>query len=116
MASSPISIRRKGRARNRNRCEATWIRVLLLGVEKESTHREHEIHLRLTSLAEGGFGLPLLASPRIVARLLFEADIPSAGVTIGRLTGMCLVALGVACWPGNDSLQAFYGMFGACWR
>jgi len=34
-----------------------------------------------------------------------------ASVTaIGRLTGMCLVALAIACWPGGDSRNALYGM------
>ncbi len=66
--------------------------------------------LILASVAEGGFGLLLLAYPPIVVRLLFAADISGAGVTIGRLTGMCLIALAVACWPVGESRTAFYGM------
>jgi len=66
--------------------------------------------LIFAALAEAGFGLLLLAYPPIVARLLFAADLSGAGVIIGRLTGMCLIALGIACWPDNDSRNAFYGM------
>jgi hypothetical protein len=66
--------------------------------------------LTLASVAEGGFGLLLLAYPPVVAQLLFAAEISGAGVIIGRLTGMCLIALAVACWPNDGVLHAFYGM------
>src|SRR5271165_3092425 len=66
--------------------------------------------LIFAALAEGGFGLLLFAFPPLVSRLLFGAEVSGAGVIVGRLTGMCLIALGVACWPFGDSYAAFYGM------
>jgi len=29
---------------------------------------------------------------------------------MSRLAGICLIGLGVACWPSGDTLRAFYGM------
>lgn len=45
----------------------------------------------------------LLVYPPIVVRLLFGADIVGAGIATGRIAGMGLLALGVACWPGRDA-------------
>jgi hypothetical protein len=33
-----------------------------------------------------------------------------AGVIMSRLTGIALIGLGAACWPGTDARRAFYGM------
>jgi hypothetical protein len=44
-------------------------------------------------------GLILAASPSLVARLVFNADLSHVGEAIGRLGGFGLFALGVACWP-----------------
>jgi hypothetical protein len=66
--------------------------------------------LILAALAEGGFGLLLLISPPIVCRLLFGADVSGLGVTVGRLTGMAIFALAIACWPDGSSRNPFYGM------
>ncbi|HME32992.1 MAG TPA: hypothetical protein VKG65_09600 [Terriglobales bacterium] len=66
--------------------------------------------LALAAAAEAGTGLLLLAWPPIVVRLLFGEEISGIGVVVSRFGGVCLVGLGVACWPGNDQLRAFYGM------
>src|SRR5208283_2173938 len=66
--------------------------------------------LELAALAEAGTGVILLAWPQIVVRLLFAAEISGAGVIMSRLAGIALIGLGVACWPGNDALRAFWGM------
>ncbi len=66
--------------------------------------------LAFTALAEGGTGVILFAYPPIVVRLLFGEEIAGAGMTMGRLAGLCLIALGVACWPDGGSLRGFYGM------
>ena len=58
----------------------------------------------LAALAEAGTGLILLACPPIVVRLLFGAEIDGAGFTMSRLAGIALIGLGVACWPGTDSV------------
>lgn len=66
--------------------------------------------LIFTALAEGGTGVILFAYPPIIVRLLFGEGIAGAGLIMGRLTGLCLIALAVACWPGGESLGGFYGM------
>jgi hypothetical protein len=66
--------------------------------------------LALAAAAEAATGLLLLGWPPIVVRLLFGAEISGIGVVISRFGGICLVGLGVACWPGNDKLRAFCGM------
>jgi hypothetical protein len=66
--------------------------------------------LGFTALAEGGFGLLLVVAPAAVGRLLFDADVSGIAITVGRLTGMCLIALAIACWPSGESRSALYGM------
>ncbi len=66
--------------------------------------------LMLAALAEAGTGVILLAYPPIVVRLLFDAEIAGAGVSMSRLAGIALIGLGAAWWPGSDSRRAFYGM------
>jgi hypothetical protein len=66
--------------------------------------------LALAALAEAGTGVILLAYPPIVVRLLFAKEVSGAGMTMSRLAGICLMSLGVACWPSSDTLRAFYGM------
>ena len=61
-------------------------------------------------LGEAGFGLLLLAYPPMVGQLLFGIDISGMEVILGRLTGACLIALAVACWPIGDSHGGLYGM------
>jgi hypothetical protein len=64
----------------------------------------------LAALAEAGTGVILLAYPPIVVRLLFAKEVSGVGMTMSRLAGICLIGLGVACWPSSDTLRAFYGM------
>ncbi len=66
--------------------------------------------LMLAALAEAGTGVILLAYPPIVVRLLFDAEIVGAGITMSRLAGIALIGLGVACWPGTDTRWALTGM------
>lgn len=56
--------------------------------------------LALAAAGEAAFGLVLLASPPVVVRLLFDAEIAGAGMVMSRVAGIALIALGVACWPG----------------
>jgi hypothetical protein len=39
--------------------------------------------------------------PPIVIRLLFGAEIAGAGIVMSRITGIALIALGLACWPSD---------------
>ena len=66
--------------------------------------------LALAAVAEAGTGVILLAYPPIVVRLLFGAEISGAGVLMSRLAGICLIGLGVSCWPGNSAFQPLDGM------
>ena len=66
--------------------------------------------LILAATGEALTGVILLAYPPIVIWLLFGEKITGAGVLMSRIAGICLIALGVACWPGSGTQRAFYGM------
>ena len=55
--------------------------------------------LLFSLVAEGATALVVILAPGLVAHLLFGSDVAGAGVTYGRLLGMALLALVVACWP-----------------
>jgi len=63
--------------------------------------------LALTAIIEATTGLALIIVPSLVGRLLFGADFTGVANPAARVTGIALLALGVACWPGST---AFYGM------
>src|SRR5271165_2511617 len=56
--------------------------------------------LILAALAEDVTGLALLLVPSFVGRLLFGEELAGTGMLAGRVTGIAVIALGVACWPG----------------
>ena len=56
--------------------------------------------LILTAIAEATTGLALLLVPSFVGWLLFGVELAGAGVLAGRVTGVALIALSIACWPG----------------
>ena len=59
--------------------------------------------LSITSAVEAATGLLLLAAPSILVELLLGVPPGSpAGVTVARVTGVALLALGVACWLARD--------------
>ena len=62
--------------------------------------------LTLTALIETVAGLGLLAVPAIVVRLLLGGEISGAGVSLGRVAGAALFALGVACWLAHYDAQS----------
>ena len=66
--------------------------------------------LKFTALLETATGVTVLALPHIAVRLLFAADVSSAGVLMTRFAGICLIALGVACWTGRATVQQLSGM------
>ncbi len=72
--------------------------------------------LAVAAAGEAAMGLVLLAYPPILVRLLFGAEIAGLGVVMGRIAGISLIALGLACWPERDggggpprSLQGMLG-------
>ena len=56
--------------------------------------------LVLAAVSEAATGLALLVAPSLVGRLLLGAELSDIGLTVARVTGIALIALGVACWPG----------------
>jgi hypothetical protein len=57
--------------------------------------------LALAAVIEAATGLLLLVSPPLVVSLLFGTEITGAGIVVSRIAGISLIALGIACWPGN---------------
>ena len=58
--------------------------------------------LVLTAAIEALTGLALIVHPSLVVQMLLKADLSNAGISLGRITGFALIALGVACWPRQD--------------
>ena len=56
--------------------------------------------LILTAVAEAATGAALLIVPALVGRLLLGEELAGAAIAVARVTGIALIALGVACWPG----------------
>ena len=57
--------------------------------------------LIFAAVSEAATGVALLIVPSLVGRLLFGAELTGIAMTVARLTGIALIALGVACWPGT---------------
>jgi hypothetical protein len=45
--------------------------------------------------------LALLIVPSLVGQLLFGEELTGVAILVARVTGIALIALGVACWPGT---------------
>lgn len=60
--------------------------------------------LTFAAIAEAAAGLALLLLPSWVGRLLLGTELSGVAVPIGRITGIALIALGIACWPGRTPL------------
>jgi hypothetical protein len=56
--------------------------------------------LIFAAVAEGATGLALLVAPSLVGVLLLGQRLSGVAVPVARVTGIALIALGVACWPG----------------
>lgn len=69
--------------------------------------------LALSAVVEGVTGVALLIAPTIVARLLLGAELSGAGVAVGRVAGIALLALGLACWPTSSGPGATTANFRA---
>ena len=62
--------------------------------------------LTLTAIIEAATGLGLIAAPAVVVRLLLGAEISGASIPLGRVAGVALLALGVACWLASYDTQS----------
>ena len=60
--------------------------------------------LTLAAVAEAATGAALLIVPSLVGRLLLGVELTGVSIPIARVTGIALIALGVACWPGRTAL------------
>jgi hypothetical protein len=58
--------------------------------------------LTCTAVIEAATGLALMAAPFVVVRLLLGSEISGASIALGRVAGLGLLSLGIACWPGRD--------------
>lgn len=56
--------------------------------------------LGFAAAAEAATGVALVIVPSLVMRLLFGVELTSVPLCIARVTGMALIGLGIACWPG----------------
>jgi hypothetical protein len=57
--------------------------------------------LVVTAVIEVATGMALLVVPSLVGQLLLGAELTGIAATVARVTGLALIALGVACWPGT---------------
>ena len=57
--------------------------------------------LVLAAVCEAATGVALLLVPSLVGQLLLGAGLTGVAVTVARVAGIALIALGVACWPGT---------------
>ena len=72
--------------------------------------------LIVTTLIELGAGVALLGFPSAAVKLLLGSPLDApAAVTLGRVAGVALLALGVACWraSGDTKSRAARGLAGA---
>lgn len=56
--------------------------------------------LALAAVGEAITGLALLLAPSLVGQLLFGQQLAGVAIPAARVTGIALIALAVACWPG----------------
>lgn len=56
--------------------------------------------LVLAAVAEAATGLALLVAPSLVGWLLLGDELTGVAIVVGRVTGIALIGLAVACWPG----------------
>jgi hypothetical protein len=54
--------------------------------------------LTLVAIAEGATGVALMIVPSLVGRLLLGAEFSGVAAVVGRVAGIALFALGLACW------------------
>jgi len=65
--------------------------------------RQDKLHkvLAFASVVEIAGGLALLIDPRLVLTLFVGSATPVEEIPMGRLTGIAIFALGLACWPSG---------------
>jgi len=62
------------------------------------------IVLVFAAVAEIVTGLALLIVPSLVGQLLLNEELADITIPVARVTGLALIGLGLACWPGPPVL------------
>lgn len=60
--------------------------------------------LPLAAASEAATGAALLIAPSLVGRLLLGTELTGVSATVARVTGIALIGLALACWPGPPRL------------
>jgi hypothetical protein len=60
--------------------------------------------LTISAVVEAAMGVALLTVPAVVGQLLLGAAMTGIAMPVARVTGIALIGLGVACWPGTPLL------------
>ena len=58
--------------------------------------------LAVAAVLEAVTGMALMIAPSVVSRLLLGADVSGVGAAVGRVAGLAMLSLGLACWPFRD--------------
>ena len=66
--------------------------------------------LIFAAVGEAGTGLALLIVPSLVGRMLLGEELTGIAIPVARVTGIALVALGVACFSAGQAGQGLCGM------
>ena len=69
--------------------------------ERLGMNRQTRTILIVTAACEAATGAALLIVPSLVGRLLLGEELTGVAIPIARVTGIALIALGIACWPGT---------------
>ena len=82
----------------------------------DSTMGETSLHtlrkiLTVASIVEVATGLALIIDPRIVVALLVGPNTPVEEIPMGRLPGIAILALGLACWPSREHAEGSSPVF-----
>ena len=56
--------------------------------------------LILAAVGEAATGIALLIVPSLVGRLLFGEELTGVAIPVACVTGIALIGLSIACWPG----------------
>jgi hypothetical protein len=60
--------------------------------------------LAFAAVSEAVTGLALLIVPSLVGQLLLGEQLAGVAIPVARVSGIALIALGIACWPGPPLL------------
>lgn len=61
------------------------------------------------AILEAATGLALFVAPSVVARWLLGAELSGAALAVGRVAGIGLFSLGLACWPDKGTTRPALG-------